>query len=144
MSLMLYVASAQADGLLGRGRSIDFVRKLMQVIGMVGAMIFLLLIPLADTAMLALAATCLAMGALGCCYSGADATILELAPRYRGFVSGLVGTLVGLPGIISITLIGWLVDTTGIYNGVFISAAIVNVCAVGVWLLFGTGRKVID
>ena len=144
MSLMLYVASAQADGLLAIGKNIDFVRKLFQVIGLGGAMIFLLLIPLADTAMLALVATSLAMAALGCCYSGADPTVLEMAPRYRGFLTGLVGTIGGLPGIIAIPLIGWLVDNTGSYNWGFISAALLNVIAIGVWLALGTGRKVID
>ena len=107
-------------------------------------MIFLLLIPLADTAMLALVATSLAMAALGCCYSGADPTVLEMAPRYRGFLTGLVGTIGGLPGIIAIPLIGWLVDNTGSYNWGFISAALLNVIAIGVWLALGTGRKVID
>ncbi len=144
MSLMLYVASARADGLLGAGRNIDFVRKLFQVIGLGGAMIFLFLIPLADTAMLALMATSLAMAALGCCYSGADATVLEMAPRHRGFLTGVVGTIGGLPGIIAIPLIGWLVDTTGSYNWGFLSAALLNVIAIVVWLALGTGRKVID
>ena len=144
MSLMLFLASARADGLLGAGKSIDFVRKLFQVVGLGGAMVFLLLIPLADTAMLALIATCLAMAALGCCYSGADPAVLEIAPRYRGFLTGLVGTIGGLPGIIAIPLIGWLVDTTGSYNWGFISAAILNIGAIGVWLALGTGRKVID
>lgn len=144
MSLMLYVASDRADGLLGAGRSIDFVRKMFQVIGLGGAMVFLLLIPHTDTAMLALAATCLAMAALGCCYSGADPTVLEMAPRYRGFLTGLVGTIGGLPGVVAIPLIGWLVDTTGSYNRGFISAATLNVFAIGVWLALGTGRKVID
>jgi nitrate/nitrite transporter NarK len=144
MSLMLYVAAARADGLLSGGRSIDFVRKLMQVCGLGGAMVFLLMIPYADTAMLALVATCLAMGALGFCYSGADPTVLEIAPRYRGFLSGLVGTIGGLPGIIAIPLIGWLVDTTGSYNWGFMSAALLNVFAIVVWLGMGTGRKVID
>lgn len=144
MSLMLYVAAARADGLLGRGRSIDYVRKLMQVCGLGGAMVFLLMIPYADTAMLALVATCLAMGALGFCYSGADPAVLEIAPRHRGFLSGLVGTIGGLPGIIAIPLIGWLVDTTGSYNWGFISAALLNVLAIVVWLALGTARKVID
>jgi MFS transporter, ACS family, solute carrier family 17 (sodium-dependent inorganic phosphate cotransporter), other len=144
MSLMLYVASARADGLLAGGKSIDFVRKLFQVMGLGGAMVFLLLIPLADTAMLALVATSLAMAALGCCYSGADPTVLEMAPRYRGFLTGLVGTIGGLPGVIAIPLIGWLVDTTGSYNWGFISAALLNVIAIVVWLALGTGRKVID
>jgi ACS family sodium-dependent inorganic phosphate cotransporter len=144
MSLMLYVASAWSDGLISGGRNIDFVRKLMQVIGLGGAMIFLALIPFANSALMALLATCCAMGALACCYSGADPTVMEIAPRYRGFLTGLVGTLGNLPGIIAIPLIGWLVDTTGSYNTGFIVAAAINMVGIIVWLAFGTGRKVID
>ena len=126
MSLMLYVAAGYSDGLLARGRDLDFVRKLMQVIGLGGAMVFLALIPLAESPTTALLATCCAMGALAACYSGADPTVLELAPKYRGFLTGVVGTIGNIPGIIAIPMIGWLVDTTGSYSWGFISAAILN------------------
>mgnify|MGYP001059080543 CR=1 FL=1 len=144
MSLVLYIASGYADGLLIRGKTIDFVRKLMQVAGLAGSMVFLALIPLADSALMALLATCCAMAALACCYSGADPTVMEIAPRYRGFLTGLVGTISNLPGVIAIPMIGWLVDTTGSYSWGFISAAILNLIGIVVWLLYGTGRKVID
>ena len=144
MSAMLYVAAGLADGMLTRGRDIDAVRKLMQVLGLGGSMLFLALVPFADSVTMAIAATCAAMGMLAFCYSGADPTVMEIAPRYRGFVTGLVGTVGGTPGIIAIPLIGWLVDTTGSYNWGFVSAAILNLAGIVVWLMFGTGRKVID
>jgi ACS family sodium-dependent inorganic phosphate cotransporter len=144
MSLMLYVASGYSDGLLARGRDLDFVRKLMQVIGLGGAMVFLALIPFAASPAMALFATCGAMAALAACYSGADPTVLELAPRYRGFLTGVVGTIGNIPGVIAIPMIGWLVDTTGSYSWGFITAAMLNVFGIVVWLIFGTGRKVID
>ena len=143
MSVMLYVASGFSDGLLRKGRDIDFVRKLMQTTGLLGACSFLLLIPFANSAGMALMATCLAMAFLASCYSGADPTVMELAPNHRGFVTGLVGTLGNLPGIIAIPLIGWLVDTTGSFSWGFITAAVFNLIAVIVWLLYGTGRRVI-
>jgi nitrate/nitrite transporter NarK len=83
------------------------------------------------------------MAFLASCYSGADPTVMELAPNHRGFVTGLVGTLGNLPGIIAIPLIGWLVDTTGSFSWGFITAAVFNLIAVIVWLLYGTGRRVI-
>ena len=144
MSVMLYVAGGYSDGLLARGRDLDFVRKLMQVIGLGGSMLFLALIPLANSPTMALLATCGAMAALAACYSGADPTVLELAPRYRGFLTGVVGTVGNIPGVVAIPLIGWLVDTTGSYSWGFISAAMLNVVGIVIWLLYGTGRKVID
>ena len=143
MSIMLYAASGFSDGLLRRGRDVDWVRKLMQTIGLVGACIFLLLIPFANSAVIALAATCMAMASLASCYSGADPTIMEMVPHHRGFVTGLVGTLGNLPGVIAIPLIGWLVDTTGSFSWGFITAAVFNLIAVLVWLAYGTGRRVI-
>jgi ACS family sodium-dependent inorganic phosphate cotransporter len=144
MSLMLYVASAWSDGLLSKGHQKNKVRKRFQVIGLGGAMVCLMLVPLAHSNLSALAATCGAMGALAFCYSGADPAIMEVAPRYRGFVSGVVGTLGNVPGIIAIPLIGWLIDTTGSYNWGFITAAVINLFAILVWLFYGTARKVID
>ena len=143
MSVMLYVASGFSDGLLRKGRDIDFVRKLMQATGLLGACCFLLLIPFASSAAMALVATCLAMAFLASCYSGADPTVMELVPQHRGFLTGLVGTLGNLPGIIAIPLIGWLVDTTGSFSWGFITAAVFNLIAVLVWLVYGTGRRVI-
>lgn len=84
------------------GQDINFVRKLFQSIGMGGAILFLLLMPLSGSSMVALTLTSCAMGALAFCYSGADPPIMEIAPRYRGFITGLVGTLGNLPGIIAI------------------------------------------
>ena len=144
MSAMLYAASAYSDGMLTRGKDLDFVRKFMQVLGLGGAMVFLLLVPLADSRTMALIVTCCAMGFLAFCYSGADPTVMEIAPRHRGFVTGFVGTVGNLPGIIAIPMIGWLVDTTGSYSWGFITAAALNVVGIIVWLLYGTGRKVID
>ena len=144
MSLMLYVASAWSDSLLVKGRDIGGVRKLMQVIGLGGAMVFLMLVPFANTSLAALVAICCAMGALAFCYSGADLTVMEIAPRYRGFLSGLVGTVGNTPGIIAIPLIGWLVDLTGSYNWGFITAAVINLVGIVVWLAFGKAHKVID
>ena len=144
MSLMLYVASSYSDGLSKKGKDIDFVRRLMQVLGLGGAMAFLLLVPFADSSTLALAVTCAAMGFLAFCYSGADPAVMEVAPRYRAFVTGFVGTIGNVPGIIAIPMIGWLVDTTGSYSWGFITAAVINVIGIAVWLFYGTGRKVID
>jgi ACS family sodium-dependent inorganic phosphate cotransporter len=144
MSLMLYVASGWSDGMLAGGSDIDAVRKRMQVLGLGGALLFLLLIPMAGSTAVALLITCLATGALAFCYSGADPTVMEVAPRHKAFVTGLVGTIGNLPGIIAIPLIGWLVDSTGSYSWAFISSALLNVVGIVVWLAYGTGRKVID
>ncbi|MFK7733782.1 MAG: MFS transporter [Pseudomonadales bacterium] len=144
MSLMLYVASGLSDGMLGKGQNIDKVRRLMQVIGLGGSLLFLFMIPFAESPAIAVGIACAAMAALAFCYSGADPTVMEVAPKHRAFVTGLVGTIGNLPGVIAIPLIGYLVDTTGSYKWAFISAASINIVGIIVWLRYGTGRKVID
>ncbi|MBT8078209.1 MAG: MFS transporter, partial [Gammaproteobacteria bacterium] len=144
MSAMLYVASWRADGMIRLGRDVTYVRKLMQSIGLLGSTVFLLLVPFAGSALTAVTLTCLAMGMLAFCYSGADPTVMEVAPRYSGSITGLVGTIGNLPGIIAIPLIGLIVDSTGSYSSGFVLAAAINVVGIVVWLKFGTARKIID
>lgn len=144
MSAMLYVASWRADGMIRLGRDVTFVRKLMQSIGLLGSTVFLVLVPFAGSAIAAAALTCAAMGMLAFCYSGADPTVMEVAPRYAGSITGLVGTIGNLPGIIAIPLIGWIVDSTGSYSSGFVLAAVINVIGIIVWLAFGTARRVLD
>jgi ACS family sodium-dependent inorganic phosphate cotransporter len=144
MTAMLHVASWQADRLVAAGRDITFVRKLMQSIGIGGALAFLLLVPAAKSVTMAVAFTCGASGLLAFCYSGVEPAMMEMAPRYRGFITGFVSTVGNLPGVIAIPAIGWMVDTTGSYAGGFIGAALIGVVGFISWLMFGTGRKVID
>lgn len=130
--------------MISGGRDATFVRKLMQTIGLVASTVFLLLVPGADSAVIAVVLTCCAMGMLAFCYSGADPTVMEVAPRFSGSIAGMVGTIGNLPGIIAIPLIGWMVDTTGSYSSGFILAAVINVIGVIIWLAFGTARKIIE
>ena len=39
---------------------------------------------------------------------------------------------------------GWLVETTGSYDSVFMMVACVNLVGVVVWLLFAKGEKLVD
>ena len=41
-------------------------------------------------------------------------------------------------------LTGWLVETTGSYDSVFVMVASVNLVDVVVWLLFAKGEKLVD
>ena len=144
MSGMLAFSSSWADRLLKKGVAIDTVRRQMQTLGLGGSTVCLLMIPLAPTAFAAIVTTCAAMAMLAFCYAGADPAAMEVAPRYRGFVVGFVGTLGNLPGIIAIPLIGFLVDRTGSFSWGFVSAAALNLVALLLWRRFGTGRAVID
>lgn len=144
MFVMMNVAGWIADRLLSRGLSTTAVRKLMQSVGLIGAAVFLMLTRLADTTTLAILLMCGAMAFLACTYSGFGANVLEIAPRHAGVLSGASNTAGTLPGIIAVMTTGWLVDATGTYAAAFALAAGVSVFGAIIWLLFATGRAVID
>jgi ACS family sodium-dependent inorganic phosphate cotransporter len=144
LTALLHVAGSLADGMLRRGYDVTFVRKLMQSVGIGGALTCLMLTATADSLIAAVIYTCAATASLAFCYSGVEAAMVEMAPRYRGFVTGLASTAGNVPGVIAIPIIGWMVDRSGSYTGGFVSAAVVGAVGMVTWLLFGTGKRVID
>jgi nitrate/nitrite transporter NarK len=67
-----------------------------------------------------------------------------MAPRYRAYVTGFAATIGNLPGQVAVQVTGWIVERTGSYAGGFYVGAAVGVIGLVTWLLFGTGKKVID
>ena len=57
---------------------------------------------------------------------------------------GITNTVGTIPGIVGVALTGWLVETTGSYDSVFMMVACVNLVGVVVWLLFAKGEKLVD
>jgi hypothetical protein len=48
-----------------------------------------------------------------------------------------------IPGVV-VPIIGWIVDRSGSYAGGLASAAVVGAIGLVTWLVFETGKKVID
>ena len=87
---------------------------------------------------------CGALGALGFTWSGFLPNHLDIAPRYADVLMGITNTAGTIPGIFAVAITGWLVDVSGSYNSAFALTAAVNMFGLVIWLLFGTGRRVID
>ncbi len=144
MFIMMNVAGWIADKMIASGRDITFVRKLMQTIGLVGSATFLLITRYATTPELALLSLSGALGLLAFAYSGSAPNVLDIAPRFGGVVFGVMNTLGTLPGIVGVALTGWLVQTTGSYDSVLLVAAIISIVGAGVYLLFGSAKRLIE
>lgn len=144
MFFMMNIAGWLADNLIKRGFSATGVRKLMQTIGLLGAAVFLVLASNVTTASGGVFLMCGALGLLACTYAGFAPNALEIAPKYSGVLAGITNTVATIPGIVGVTVTGWLVDVTGTYVSAFVLAAALCVFGAIVWLLFATARPVID
>jgi ACS family sodium-dependent inorganic phosphate cotransporter len=133
-------AGAQlADGLLARGRSVEFVRKLMQTVGFLGGAAALLAIGQVHTVALAIALMCAALGFGSLALSGFASNHLDIAPRYAGALMGLSNTAGTLPGVIGVTVTGYILEATGSWALVFGIAAGLYLAGAVVWLAFARG-----
>lgn len=141
MFLMVNLVAWLADALITRGASVTRVRKLMQVTGLLGAALFLLLAPLAQSVVPAMLIICGALGMLGCTWSGFGPNHLDIAPQHAGFLLSVSNTAGSLPGVVGVVMTGWLFDLTASYNATFVLAAGICLAGACVWLLFASGER---
>ncbi|HUE82476.1 MAG TPA: MFS transporter [Pyrinomonadaceae bacterium] len=132
------------DRFISAGYSVTLVRKVSLTLAFAGAIIFLLLIPGAETPMHAVWYLTGAMTV----FSGAQMAVMvnniDIGPRYAGVILGLQATAGNLAGAISPIVAGIILARTGSFDGVFYGiVALLIVCAV-IWNALATGEKVID
>jgi ACS family sodium-dependent inorganic phosphate cotransporter len=142
--VMANFAGAWADRMIRAGRSAGFVRKLMQTIGLVGGAVFLLLLTRATTPLTAVLLMCCATGAGAFCISGFAPNCFDIAPRYADVIWGISNTAATLPGIIGVYITGWLVDRTGTFVAPFVLTAGISLFGAAFYLVFGSGKKLLD
>ena len=144
MFLLTNVGGWIGDHLLRRGMNVTTVRKTMQTIGLVGGAVFLLLLRDAESANTAMLLMCGALGIASFSVAGFGTNHLDIAPKHAGVLLGVTNTVATIPGVVGVALTGWLVETTGSYDSVFLMVASVNLVGVVVWLLFARGEKLVD
>lgn len=133
-----------ADTLIASGRSVTFVRKLVEVIALVGSATFLLLLQTADTQTMAVLLMCGASGTLAFCLAGFAANPFDIAPRHADVIWGLSNTAGTLPGIFGVYITGWLIDRSGSYNAPFFLTAAVGIIGAIVYMLYASGDREIE
>ncbi len=142
MFLLNNIAGWVADKLIESGLSVTFVRKLMQTVGFLGPTIFLSLIGSVGSAPQAITYMCCALGLNAFALSGFGVNHLDIGPRYAGILLGLSNTAGTIPGILGVTLTGYILDLTGSWDLVFLIAAGIYLFGLFVWLLFATGERI--
>jgi ACS family sodium-dependent inorganic phosphate cotransporter len=98
----------------------------------------------ASDAPTALILLCSACAAHACTWSGFVVNHLDIAPRYADVLMGITNTAGSIPGAVGVALTGWLVQRSGSYASAFALAAGLNLVGAVVWLVFATGKRVLD
>ncbi len=142
--VMANVAGHWADQLIRAGKSVTFVRKLMQSIGLLGGALFLLLLQTAGSAPVGVLLMCGATGTLAFCLAGFGPNSFDIAPRYADVIWGVSNTFATIPGIVGVAVTGWLVDRTGGYTAPFVVTAALATLGAVVFLAFGSGERQIE
>lgn len=120
------VVGAVTDRLIRRGANRTAIRKWVQCTALLTTAGLLLILPQARSAGAAVALLCVAAGALACFSAGFAAGILEVVPRSSAVLYGFSNTLATIPGIVGVTVTGWLIDLTGTYTAAFTLAAAIG------------------
>lgn len=138
------LGAALADRLIARGIDLTRVRKGFQVAGLLGSGAGLLLASGASSPAEALITLCGALGMLGLCWAGFACNHLDIAPKHADVLFSISNTAGTLPGIIGVAATGLLLDWTGGYAATLIVAAGVNLVGALVWLIWGTGKQILE
>ncbi len=144
MFIMVNVSGVIADKLMQRGMTTTTVRKIMQCIGLAGASVFLMMMPFATTPNEAVFLLCMILGTASFTVPGYGTNHLDIAPRHAGVLVGITNTIGTIPGVVGVAFTGWLIDTTGSYNSVFLMIAGVNLVGAIIWLIYSTGERQVD
>jgi ACS family sodium-dependent inorganic phosphate cotransporter len=120
------------------------VRKLMMTIAFGGITTSLMLVGQVEDAVTAIAIMSVG-SALGAFVTGGFAVNhMDLAPKHAGTLMGLTNTVATIPGIIGVTVSGWILATTGSWALVFQVAGGVTLFGLVFYLMFASGERQFD
>lgn len=142
--IFLNVAGNVADRMVKSGMGITKVRKTCQTIGFAGIACALFVVGEADSAWLAITIMCVG-NAVGAFVTGGFAVNhMDIAPNHAGKLMGITNTFATIPGIIGVTVSGYILEVTGSWALVFQVAGGVTVFGMIFYLLFASGEKQFD
>ena len=144
MFITMNFAGWGADRLLEAGVSLTTIRKSFAGVGLGGAGVLLVSIGLVKSEFVALLFFCCVLGSLGIAYSSHSPNVFDLAPRFAHLLLGVLLTFGSLPGLIGVTVTGVIVNATNSYDQALTIAGLLALAGALVYVLGGTGRKVVD
>jgi MFS transporter, ACS family, solute carrier family 17 (sodium-dependent inorganic phosphate cotransporter), other len=133
-----------SDRILRRGASVTMIRKVLTGVGMFGTGAMLMTVHSAATAPQALLLLCVAMGFLALAFTGEVPNVFDIAPRYADVLFSILNTFGTVPGIVGVWLTGLLVQATHSFDSSLGLAGALTLLGGTVYLIFGTGRQLLD
>jgi MFS transporter, ACS family, solute carrier family 17 (sodium-dependent inorganic phosphate cotransporter), other len=101
----------------------------------------MLLLPWANSALLATILVTIAIGGGALGVAGFAANHLDIAPQYAGILMGLSNTFAQLPGIVGVALTGFIVNLTHSFAGAFYLIALIDAVGMACYLTMGSGER---
>lgn len=142
--VFLNVAGQVADYWVRIGWEVTRVRKTCQAIGFGGIAVALFIVGEVESAWLAITIMCIG-NALGAFVTGGfSVNHMDIAPNHAGKLMGITNTFATIPGIIGVTVSGFILEATGSWALVFQVAGGVTVFGLVFYLLFASGEKQFD
>ena len=113
--------------LIARGFSKNFSRKMIMGVCFLGAALFMILIVVTLSPMLAVVYISASLAFLGACYTPIWTIPTDLTARWPGTVFGFIGTIGFLGGAVAPIVTGYIVDHTGSWHPAFYLASAISV-----------------
>jgi len=142
--VFLNIAGNIADAMIRRGMDVGRVRKIMQTIGFGGIATALAIVGEVESAWTAIAIMTVG-NALGAFVTGGFVVNhMDIAPRHAGTLMGITNTAGTIPGIIGVSVSGYILELTGSWALVFQVASGVTLFGLVAFLLLSSGKKIFD
>ncbi|CAG5133071.1 unnamed protein product [Candidula unifasciata] len=132
-----------ADKMITKGYTVTFVRKLMETVALCGTAFFLFVISYASSYLSCLICMALAVACCGFHNSGILVNPQDIAPKHAGAVFGIMNMAGAVPGFVGVYIAGHILETTKSWNAVFSQTAVVCMFGWAVFIVFGTGKKIV-
>lgn len=132
-----------ANKLLSGGTSLTFVRKLYCSIQMFGVAVFALLLNTVETFRQALFVMSIIIGLQAFSNCSTMLNSQDLAPKHAGALHGVMNCCGAISGFVGVYLTGYILETTNRWSAVFQLQAVMSFIAFVVFLIFGSGERVV-
>jgi hypothetical protein len=135
----------QAEMMVNKwGISRTFTRKFFVAAGFLCPAVALTALGFVHNTTAAIALMVTAVGLGGLSTIGWGCNHIDICPSHAGILCGIANTAGTIPGMIGVSVSGVLLSLPGSWALVFITAAVVYLFGAIVFLVFGTGERVID